>query len=257
MFGIRKRKAQIKKERPTLTYGIIGICTVIFLVELAGHLLFGDTWVKWLFDNFGFSLKGLIEGKWWTLFTSIFVHATPDHLILNMIALFFFGRVVEEGLYWKRYLLIFFASALAGEGAISLASLLGLMPASIPTVGASAAIFGIMATAVLVKPFEFVVYPYLIPLPLILVAVLYTLYNVIAFIAVIATGVSTSVAYASHFGGLAAGIYFGLKYEGRRRGLLVLALVIAILIAIPVIWSFLQSLEILNYITVTSRILGA
>lgn len=255
MFRFRypKKKTTVPKERPVVTYWIIALCMVIFFGEMVGSFAFGSGWVQGVFNTFGFSLDALLSGKLWTPLTSIFVHATPDHLILNMIALFFFGRVVEEGLQWKRYLLIFFVAGLAGEGAIILASVLGIMPAWIPTVGASAAIFGIMAAAVLVKPFEFVMYPYIVPLPLVLVAVLYTLYNVIAFLAVLATGAASSVAYASHFGGLAAGAYFGLKYEGRKRGLLVLALVIAILIAIPLVWSLLQSLEIINYISVTSR----
>jgi len=253
MFKFNAPKyAEPKKPegKPTLTYAVIALCMLIFLAEIYGSTAYGKDWTKGMFNQYGFSLAGLLEGKWWTPLTSLFVHATPDHLVLNMIALFFFGRAVEEGLERKKWLLIFLASGLAGEGAIILASIFGIMPAAIPTVGASAAIFGMMAAAVLVKPFEIITYPYLIPLPMIVVAVVYTVYNVIAFLAVLGTGAATDVAYVSHFGGLAAGALLGFKFEGVKRGLAVLAVVVAILIAIPLIWGMVQSLQAFGYLSV-------
>jgi len=239
-------------RKPLLTYALIAVCLIVFLWEAYGSMAYGKDWTKEMFSTYGFSSDGLLKGEWWTPLTSLFVHATPDHLILNMIALFFFGRALEEHLDRKKCLLVFFASGLAGEGAVMVATALGVMPAAIPTIGASAAIFGLMAAAVLVKPFELVAYPYIIPLPLIVVAVVYSLYNVLAFLTVVATGAATTVAYASHFGGLAAGVFLGLRFEGAKRGLMVLALVVAILIAIPLIWNLVQSLQALNYTAIFS-----
>lgn len=239
-----------KNGRPLLTYSVIALCMIIFLAEVYGSTTYGKEWTAEMFGTYGFSTAGVLGGKWWTPITSLFVHATPDHLILNMIALFFFGRAVEERMERKKWLLVFAASGLAGEGAIILASALGMMPAAIPTVGASAAIFGLMATAVMVKPFELVAYPYLVPLPLVLVAVVYSLYNVVAFLAVLATGAETTVAYASHFGGLAAGAYLGFRFEGVKRGLMVLAVVTTILIAIPLVWGAMQALQVLSYLSI-------
>jgi membrane associated rhomboid family serine protease len=128
-------------------------------------------------------------------------------------------------------------------------SLLGIMPASVPTIGASAAIFGLMGTAMLVKPFEFVFYPYLIPVPLIIVALLYTLYNIGAFVAVLFLGEASEIAYAAHIGGLFTGALFGFREEGAKRGILVLVMIILLLVLIPVLWGALQYLEIFNYIS--------
>jgi hypothetical protein len=252
MFRFPKQDSKPPEVKPLLTYGIIALCLIIFLAEAYGSMTYGKEWTAQMFNAFGFSTAGLISGEWWTPVTSLFVHATPDHLMLNMIALFFFGHIVEQGLGKKKFLLIFFASGLAGEAAILLAAQLGIMPAAIPTVGASAAIFGLMGAAVLVKPFEIIVYPYLIPLPLVIVAVVYAVYNVVAFLTVIGTGAATDVAYASHFGGLAMGVLLGFRFEGAKRGLMVLAAVAAILIAIPLIWGFVQSLQVFSYTSIFS-----
>jgi hypothetical protein len=252
MFRFTHEDGKPPEVKPFLTYGIIALCMIIFLAEAYGSMTYGKDWTGQMFNFFGFSQAGLLSGEWWTTITSLFVHATPDHLILNMIALFFFGHIVEQGLGKKRFLLIFFASGLAGEAAILLASYLGIMPAAIPTVGASAAIFGLMAAAVLVKPFEIIVYPYLIPLPVVIVAIVYAVYNVIAFLTVLGTGAATDVAYASHFGGLAMGALLGFRFEGAKRGLTVLAVVIAILIVIPLLWDAVQSLQVFSYLSVFS-----
>lgn len=238
--------------KPVLTYGLIALCMIVFLAEMYGSTAYGEDWTAQMFRTFGFSWAGLMGGKWWTLITSLFVHATPEHLVLNMIALFFFGHIVEQGLNKRKFLLIFFASGIAGEAAILLASYLGVMPAAIPTVGASAAIFGLMATAVLVKPFEIIVYPYMIPLPLVVVAVVYALFNVLAFLTVLGTGAATDVAYASHFGGLAMGALLGFRFEGVKRGMKVLAAVVAILVVIPLIWGAIHSLNVFNYLAIFS-----
>ena len=250
MFRFTQQNEQPPKVKPFRTYDIRALCIRVFLGEAYGSVTYGKDWTAQMFNSFGFSLNGLLSGQWWTPVTSLFVHATPLHLILNMIALFFFGHIVEQGLGRKRFMLIFFASGFAGEAAMLLAAHLGIMPAGLPTVGASAAIFGLMAAAVLVKPFEIIVYPYLIPLPLVVVAVVYSVYNVAAFLAALGNGAATDVAYVSHFGGLAMGALLGFRFEGAKRGLTVLAVVIAILIALPLLWSAVQSLQVFSYLSI-------
>ncbi|MFQ6010389.1 MAG: rhomboid family intramembrane serine protease, partial [Candidatus Aenigmatarchaeota archaeon] len=169
---------------------------------------------------------------------------------------FFFGRVIEDNLGKKKFLLIFFLSSFVGTAAVSASVVLGWMPAGIPTIGASAAIFGLLGAAMMTSPFEMVFYPYIIPVPLVLVALLYTLYNIGAFIAVLLTGAQTEIAYAAHLGGLFAGTFFGFREEGTTHGIMVLFLIFFILLIIPFLWSILSYLEILNYIGMLSTFFG-
>lgn len=240
----------------TLTYTLISICVLVYIGELIYASIYGPEAINALFRDYGYSLSGFLNGNFWTPVTSIFLHAGPAHLIMNMIALFFFGRVIEDHIGRKKFLLVFFFSSFIGTVAVSASVLLGWMPAGVPTVGASAAIFGLLGAAMMIAPFEMVFYPYIIPVPLILVALIYTLYNIGAFITVLLTGGEAEIAYAAHLGGLFAGTFFGFREEGTKHGILILVLIFFILLLIPFLMSALAYLEIFNYMALFTSLFG-
>ena len=90
-------------------------------------------------------LVGVANGDWWRLLTSAFLHAGPIHLGLNMLALYWFGRVLEHVIGSLRFALLYLASGLAGA-----AGALYLSP-NVPTVGASGAIFGILGALLVLE----------------------------------------------------------------------------------------------------------
>jgi len=243
----------MKAKKPVLTYFFILICLAVFLFEIYYQFIYGEEKLLEIFYTYGFSLKNLLERPW-TSITSIFFHGGAEHFVLNMIALFFFGRIVELELGKKKFLILFFISSFFGDIAIILSIFLGIGSPLIPTIGASAAVFGLLGTAMLIKPLEFVMYPYLIPIPLILVALLYTLYNIGAFLMVITTGEATTISYSSHIGGMAFGMFFGFKQEGSRRGLIILLLLLILLVATPFIWFIYENLELFNYVNIITNI---
>jgi membrane associated rhomboid family serine protease len=81
------------------------------------------------------------DGEWWRLFTSMFLHYGPIHLLMNMLALWWFGAAVEQALGRGRFLLLYLVAGLAGSAGALIASPNAL------TVGASGAIFGIFGAA--------------------------------------------------------------------------------------------------------------
>lgn len=248
-----RRKISFEKP-PKLTHFLISVMVAVFLFEVYLGYAFGQKAVSVLFHEYGFSLSSFLAGKWWSAITSMFLHADPMHLLLNMFALYFFGRVVEQQLGWKKMLLIFFGTGIAGDAALSITALLGLASPFVPTIGASAAIFGLLGAAMFLKPLEFVIYPYIIPIPLIFVAFLYVLYNTLAFAAVIATGQESEIAYVAHLGGLAAGILIGLKTEGRKKGAMILAIIIVLVILTMFAWKYISLLESANYLSIFSGV---
>ncbi len=231
--------------------------TNLLILSFIGVFLFETLYaekIAEIFSNFGFSLNALLHGRWWVLLTSIFLHASPEHLALNILALFFFGNAVEEKLGAGRTLSIFFLSALSGEALVLVLSVFGLQSPFIPTIGASAGIFGLMGTAMLVKPFEFIVYPYLIPFPIFLVALVYTLSNFLLFIYQVFTGTESEISYAAHVGGVLFGIYAGLK-ESREKKAVIVLLILLTLIAFPFIWEVILKMESFNYVSVLTGVL--
>lgn len=80
----------------------------------------------------------VLAGEWWRVFTAMFLHAGPDHLIGNVIALYIVGMACEHAFGTARTALVYFGSGVTGAG-LSLAASPG------PSVGASGAIFGVLA----------------------------------------------------------------------------------------------------------------
>jgi membrane associated rhomboid family serine protease len=147
-----RQKTQVRTlgniyAQPTVTYVLIGINVLMYL----GMMLSGGRGSA-VFEDFSLvsvglseqgTLVGVSQGDYWRLITGGFLHATnPIHILLNMYALYLLGMMLEPVLGNRRFAALYFASLLAGSlGALAFAE------PSRPTVGASGAIFGLMAAA--------------------------------------------------------------------------------------------------------------
>lgn len=120
-------------KKPTITYILIGIMCILFMLMV----VFGDgsTDIKTLY-NFG----GLIKnGSPIRLITSMFLHIGIVHLVMNCWALKVLGSQIEKFYGHLKMFLIFIYSGLIGN----LVSVL-LMNENVISAGASGAIFGLM-----------------------------------------------------------------------------------------------------------------
>ncbi len=192
-----------------------------------------------IIQEFGFSGESLVGGEVWTLITSIFLHGNPAHLVLNSIALFFFGRALEEELSWKTFLIIFFVGGIVGNLFV-----LFTYPMSQVVIGASGAVFAIMGTAIILTPFDFIPYPVPLPLPLALVGIFIAVSEVISFMA----GGHGNVAHIAHIGGMATGVAFGFREGGSKQGLIIVAVLMALLLVMPHLWPLLGEISYLPLI---------
>ncbi|WP_338470249.1 rhomboid family intramembrane serine protease [Niallia sp. XMNu-256] len=130
---IKSEKALLNNGKPIFTYLFIGIQVLIFLLmEFAG----GSTNTSVLIQ-FGAKVNWLIlhDGEWWRLFTPIVIHIGLLHLLMNTMALYYLGIMVEKIYGNLRFLFIYLFAGFTG----ALASL--LFSSSI-SAGASGAIFG-------------------------------------------------------------------------------------------------------------------
>ena len=160
-----------------------------------------------------------------TVFTSMFLHGGWLHLLGNMLFLWVFGDNVEDSLGHLRYLLFYL---LAGVGAVALQVYID-QDGTIPMVGASGAIAGVLGAYLILYPRATVavLIPWLwffgaFPVPavfLIGVWFLLQLLNGVAAIAT-ATGVDTGIAFWAHVGGFLTGLALVFVFRrGRRRRL--------------------------------------
>ena len=126
------------------TIALIAINVIVFIIELAGGGTSSFSGGGSVIHDAGLHGPDVANGDWWRVITGGFLHAGFLHLLLNMYVLYVAGSILEPGIGTPRFLGIYFVSLIAG----SLGALI-VDPNSF-TVGASGAIFGLMAGVVVI-----------------------------------------------------------------------------------------------------------
>ena len=142
--------------------------------------------------------ENILQGEYWRLFTSMFLHADIFHIFSNMIALLLFGSAVENNYSKLEYLIIYFISGLIGN----LFSLL-LLPLNTISLGASGAIFGLIGAS-------FVLYTVAGERTLIFLGLFYLAYFIISSFA-------PGINLWAHLFGLLGGILFGYLFSHKKK----------------------------------------
>ncbi len=123
------------KEYP-ITYGLITINIVIYLLPLLiGVIHINSEYLLSVGAIYGPAV--VLQGEIWRLLTAIFLHGGLEHIGMNMLSLWFVGRVVEMWFDKLSYLSIYLISGIIG-GLVSIY----IHPITVG-IGASGAIFGI------------------------------------------------------------------------------------------------------------------
>ncbi len=139
---------------PYVTYLLIGICVLVFFWELSlAQQLQG------IFYSLGVVPAVLVgDGQlpaevalipsWLSIFTSMFLHGGWMHLIGNMLYLWVFGNNIEDAMGHKKFILFYFLCGMAAVFAQAIPD-----PSStLPMIGASGAISGVLGAYLLLYP---------------------------------------------------------------------------------------------------------
>lgn len=126
---------------PAATQAIIAINVAVYLAELftgGGLGSVGGT----VYQHGALFGPLVAAGDWWRVITSGFLHAGFFHLALNMLFIWFIGRLLEPAIGTPRFVVAYGASLLCGSFGVLL-----LEPHSI-AVGASGAAFGLLGALI-------------------------------------------------------------------------------------------------------------
>lgn len=145
------RSARVASRRiaasgaPVMTYGIMIACLLVFAAQWISAT-FGDnavTQALWYAPLY--SLPELFEP--WRMVTVMFTHSTGFvlHILFNLYALWLFGRHLEELLGRLWFLLLYLFAGVGGSLMVMIWVYFDLQSIRVPTVGASGAIFGVLA----------------------------------------------------------------------------------------------------------------
>ena len=170
-------------------------------------------------DLIGLNMKTLVtRGYVWQIFTYMFTHGSFSHIFVNMFVLMIFGPKIELTMGKDRFLKFYIICGLCSSLFYLLITGLVAGITTIPMVGASGAIFGLLTAYGLMYPRDMVYVYFLFPMPAIVFVIFFGIIQLLGGVASLFAPLSGGVAYLGHLGGMIAGFIL-IKYfdYGRRR----------------------------------------
>ena len=159
--------------------------------------------------------KKVLSGQVWRLVTCGFCHSRYSfwHLLMNMLFLFWFGRRLELIYGSREFTALYFAAMLTASFAyIGLDLYTGTL---VPAIGASGAVWGIVAIYAMKFPYERIFIYFLFPIQIRILALIYFLFDLHPVLLALAGDRNSSgVAHAAHVGGAVFGFLYW-KYQWR------------------------------------------
>jgi membrane associated rhomboid family serine protease len=144
----------VKRPIAWITWILVGTTVAVFLLQLLWLRRFGDDAIG---NTLAFSPQAFAEHRYWTLITYAWVHAVAMfgdsslfwlHIVSNMIPLVCLGPAIEDYLGHWRYLGLYVGGAIAS----ALVWFLFNLNTYAPVIGASGAVFALIAAAGTVAP---------------------------------------------------------------------------------------------------------
>jgi membrane associated rhomboid family serine protease len=198
---------------PVVTLAIIVVNAFVFFLELTGGEAFVTRWAE--------IPATIVSGHGWiTVLTAMFMHAGWMHIIGNMVFLWAFGPQIEDAMGSLRYLAFYLLCGLAAS-----AAQIAMRPDStVPNLGASGAIAGVMGAFLITYPRDriktllwFGWFARVTFVPAILLIGVWFLIQLFSQVGSVAAGVQEGgVAYAAHVGGFVFGAVTARFFEGFR-----------------------------------------
>jgi membrane associated rhomboid family serine protease len=209
MFPVGDDNSQ-ERTVPVVTFALIALNVLFFLVELSG----GDQFINdWAFIPARFSAHP--ETNVVTIFTSMFMHGGWVHLFGNMLFLWIFGDNVEDRFGHVKFLIFYL---LAGVAATF--SQYAVLPESgVPNVGASGAIAGVLGAYIIMFPqsrVNVLLGRQIVAMPAFVVLGLWIALQLVSGVGTIAPTDESSggVAYMAHVGGFVSGLLMTFLFRG-------------------------------------------
>jgi len=195
---------------PVVTYLLILANVMVFFYTMR---LPDAVCEDFFIDRYGLVPTNIMQGEQLpTLITSTFLHFDLIHLFSNMLLLLIAGSESERAMGSSRFLVFYIISGL-GSG---LFHTYMNSTSPIPAIGASGAIFGVLAAFAILFPFKLVIsFVGFIPIPL--PAIVFVLLSVWLETVYVFTGANPHVAHTAHIGGFFAGFFMTLLFGPSKR----------------------------------------
>lgn len=221
------------RRTPYVTIGIIAFNVAIFLYQISmspaqlnsffgRYALFPGAITAELFGGAQIAPSDMLRPAFLTVFTSMFLHGGLLHIAGNMLYFWVFGNNIEDTFGSIKFIAFYLLSGI-GAAAAHIASAPNAM---IPTIGASGAIAGVLASYLVMYPrvrivtvvpvFFFITF---IRVPALIFIGLWFVLQALQGTASLGASSGAGVAWFAHIGGFAVGLILTLVFmpKGRRR----------------------------------------
>ena len=193
----------------------MSVTTTIIIANAALFLLVPPSSLYWM--KMAMIPAAVWHGEIWRIFTATYLHANFQHILFNMIALYFLGPALEQKWGRRQFFLVYTIGGLAGFVFLALACLVGFMNPNTPAIGASGCILTLLGAAAVLFPDARVYVYFLFPVRLRTCAIVYGIWYVYN----IFTKGANFGGDICHMAGLIFGIYWaymgGLSLSGQHR----------------------------------------
>ena len=196
------------RTTPWVTFALIGLNIAVYLWGLT----LGERGYEELLLTYGLVPA---DFSWLTLLTSMFLHGGLFHVASNLLSLWIFGDNVEDRFGHGRFLVFYLLAGIAA----ALAQVWANPDSTIPLVGASGAISGVMGAYLVMYPQSrihvlvfFIFYIDVIEVPAAVFLVIWFLLQILGGVGRVASE-SGGVAFWAHVGGFATGAAAALLFR--------------------------------------------
>ena len=207
---------------PVVTIALIAANTAVFFYELSLEPRLLETFIY----QMGMVPASIIQahipgtGGYFTVLTSMFLHGGWMHIIGNMLYLWIFGNNIEDSMGHFRFVIFYLVTGLAAAAAH-----LALNPAStIPTIGASGAVSGVLGAYLVLFPHARIqtlitlgFFIRIVYLPAWVLLIFWIGLQLLNQALIPREASAGGVAYAAHIGGFVAGIALIFLFRKYRR----------------------------------------
>ena len=193
-----------REKFPIVTLSLIIINVLVFLWSLSDF--------RNIINSFGFIPA---SASILTVFTSMFLHGSFDHLFGNMWYLWIFGDNIEDKYGRVKYLMFYLLSGISA----TLVHFITNIRSTIPAVGASGAISGILGSYLVLFPKEKITVRFgysFMHLPAYVVLGSWFLFQLFWGTMSLVGGMGSGIAFWAHIGGAVFGFAVTKLFKGRK-----------------------------------------
>ena len=198
---------------PVVTYALIAVNVAVFLLEV---FLDFTGYLEWFYYEFAIIPAAVVQGEQvYSLITAMFIHSGFLHILFNMLYLHIFGNNIEDSMGSGRFLIFYVLCGIIA----SFAHIFMDPTSTIPTLGASGAVAGVLGAYMVLYPTERVgaILGYIyIRVPAYVLLLSWFGLQLLSGIMSLGVADQGGVAFFAHIGGFIAGVVLIFVFRKKR-----------------------------------------